>query len=132
MHKYKAVDEYLKDLSDIKRLQVNTLRKYILQADPTLVEHIKWNAPSYLKDGEDRITFNTLNKQDLVKVVFHMGATQKEDRKAEPIVKNMQFIEWVSDIRGYATFNDLQQIQSHKDIIQENVRKWLAVTVDQS
>jgi len=131
MHKYKTVDEFLNDLNDSKRLQVNTLRKYILQADPTLVEHIKWNAPSYVKDGEDRITFNTLNKQGLVKLVFHMGATRKEDRKAEQIVKDTQFIEWVSDIRGYATFNDLQQIQSQKNAIQGNVRKWLATNVDQ-
>jgi hypothetical protein len=46
-----------------------------------LTEHIKWNAPSYVLDGEDRITLNLLNKQGLAKLVLHMVATRPENRR---------------------------------------------------
>jgi len=127
MNTYKTLDEFLDSLSHEKKEQVVELRDYIRTADPSLEEHIKWNAPSYVKDGEDRITFNLVNKEGLVKLVFHMGATRKEDRKAEPILKDAPLIEWVSDIRGYATFESLRQIKSQKVAILEIVNQWLTV-----
>ena len=127
MNKYATINEFLDDLDVAKKEQVQEVRKYIQTADPTLEEHIKWNAPSYAKNGEDRITFNLLNKQNLVKLVFHMGASRKENRKAEPILKDAQLIEWVSDIRGFVTFSGLEQIKSQENLIKELVRRWLAI-----
>lgn len=127
MYKYKTVDEFLDGLDLEKREQVQELRKYIQSADSSLDEHIKWNAPSYVKDSEDRITFNLVNKEGLVKLVFHMGASRKENRKAEPILKDAKLIEWISDIRGQATFTGLGQIKSQEKIIKELVRQWLAI-----
>lgn len=127
MQKFQTLDEFLNSLDDNKKQQVHTLREYILSADPTLSEHIKWNAPSYIHDGEDRITFNVMNKEGLVKLVFHMGALRKEDRTAEPILKDAPLIEWASDIRGYATFNDLSEITKNEESIRETVRRWLAI-----
>lgn len=127
MNKYKTIDEFLEDLDADKKEQVQELRKYIQAADPSLEEHIKWNAPSYVKDGEDRITFNLYNKENLVKLVFHMGASRKENRKAEPILKDAQLIEWISDIRGYVTFSDLEQIKSQEKLIKELVLRWIDI-----
>lgn len=127
MNKYQTLTDFLDDLSPTKREQVVELRRYIQAADPSLEEHIKWNAPSYVKDGEDRITFNLLNKEDVVKVVFHMGASRKEDRKAKPILKDAELLEWVSDIRGYMTFKDLKQIVDHEREIKDLVQRWLAI-----
>jgi len=127
MEKYTTVDEFLGDLDVDRQSQVKELREYILGSEPLLTEHIKWNAPSYIKDGEDRITFNTMNKEQAVKLVFHMGATRKEDKKGEPILKNTNMIEWVSDIRGYVTFKDLKGITSNEEEIKRIVRDWLAL-----
>lgn len=127
MNKYKTLTEFFNDLSPTKKEQVLELQSYIQAADSTLEEHIKWNAPSYVKDGEDRITFNLMNKEGAVKLVFHMGASRKEDRKAAPVLKDAKLIEWVSDIRGYVTFTDLQQIKSQEGAIKELVQKWLAI-----
>ena len=63
MQKYKTFEEFLDDLSEEKRAQVDLLRDLILKTEPKLDEHIKWNAPSHVLDGEDRITFNFMNKQ---------------------------------------------------------------------
>lgn len=94
---------------------------------PTLQEHIKWNAPSYVINGEDRITFNLMNKEGLVKLVFHMGATRKEDKKAEPVMNDKSgLIEGNSNIRGMLIFQDLQDIQAKREEISKIVKQWLA------
>jgi uncharacterized protein YdhG (YjbR/CyaY superfamily) len=59
-----------------KQHQIDMLRSIILSVEPKLQEHIKWNAPSYVLNGEDRITFNLMNKESLVKLILHMGATR--------------------------------------------------------
>lgn len=128
MKKYKTVDEFLNDLDDAKRSQVIKLRDYIKNTAPSLDEHIKWNAPSYALDGEDRITFNVANKQNLVKLVLHMGATRKEDKKAKPVLRDDSgLVEWVSDIRGYITFNDLQMVIDSEHDVKNLITKWLTI-----
>ena len=128
MHKYKTVEEFINDLDDDKRSQVDILRDLILSTEPQLEEHIKWNAPSYVLDGEDRITFNLMNKQGVVKLVLHMGATRKEDKKGAPIMQDESgLIEWSSDIRGMITFNSLTDISSNTTSLEKIIKGWLAV-----
>ena len=130
MDKYKTIDEYLDGLDTARKAQVQKLRQLILDESPPLTEHIKWNAPSYVLDGEDRITFNTMNKEQVVKLVFHMGATRKEDKKAQPILKDAPLIEWASDIRGYMTFKSLDEITSNEKEVRRLVAEWLALATD--
>lgn len=128
MQKYKTVEEFLNGLSEDKRLQVDALRGLILTTEPQLKEHIKWNAPSYVLDGEDRITFNVINKQEVVKLVLHMGATRKEDRKGEPIMQDDSgLIEWSSDIRGMITFKSIDDVNSNMKALKKVVKNWLSI-----
>ena len=129
MNKYRTVDEFLEDLDDNIKAQVLEIRTYIKEAEPTLSEHIKWNAASYVFAGEDRITFNLINKQGLVKLVFHMGATRKEDKKGKPVLADkFSIIEWASDIRGYITFKDLEDVRRKQESVKELVSDWLALS----
>ena len=128
MQKYKTVEEFLEDLSEDKRLQVDTLRDIILGTESQLEEHIKWNAPSYVLDGEDRITFNLMNKQGVVKLVFHMGATRKEDKKGIPIMQDDSgLIEWSSDIRGMVTVTSIEDITSNTISLKKIIKDWLSI-----
>lgn len=128
MQKYQSVDEFLNDLSDNKRLQVSALRDLILSTEPKLKEHIKWNAPSYVLDGEDRITFNLMNKQGVVKLVLHMGATRKEDKKGAPIMKDESgLIEWSSDIRGMITVTSIEYITTNMNSLKKLIKDWLSI-----
>ena len=127
MNKFKTVDEFLNGLDEDRRSQVLKLREYILDVEPSLTEHIKWNAPSYVKEYEDRITFNTMNREGVVKLVFHMGATKKEDKNGQPVLDDARLIEWVSDIRGYMTFTTLDEIIANKNEIKRTVQEWLAL-----
>lgn len=128
MQKYQSVHEFLNDLSDNKRLQVDVLRDLILSTEPELKEHIKWNAPSYVVDGEDRITFNLMNKQGAVKLVLHMGATRKEDKKGAPIMKDESgLIEWSSDIRGMITVTSIEDITANISSLKNIIKDWLSI-----
>jgi hypothetical protein len=128
MQKYKTVEDFLSSLDSEKRAQVDALRDLILSTEPKLEEHIKWNAPSYVLDGEDRITFNLVNKQGVVKLVFHMGATRKEDKKGAPIMHDESgLIEWNSDIRGMVTFNTMEDVSSNLAPLKKIVTDWLSI-----
>src|SRR5687768_5420704 len=113
MQKYTDIPEFLADLDPAKKEQVELLRSTIIKAHPGLTEHIKWNAPSYVLDGEDRITFNLVNKENVVNLVLHMGATRKEDKKGTPVMPDDKgLVAWQSDIRGILTFTDLDDIKA--------------------
>lgn len=128
MQKYKTLEDFLNDLDSAKRSQVEALREIILTTEPKLEEHIKWNAPSYILDGEDRVTFNLMNKQGLVKLIFHMGATRKEDKKGTPIMQDESgLIEWSSDIRGMITFTSMEDISSNLASLRKIIKDWLLI-----
>lgn len=128
MQKYTTVEDFLSDLDGDKSLQVKTLRDSILAVEPKLEERIKWNAPSYVLDGEDRITFNLMNKQGVVKLVLHMGATRKEDKKGAPVMQeDSGLIEWSSDIRGMITFTSIEDVNSNMISLKRIIKDWLSI-----
>jgi hypothetical protein len=129
MQKYKTLEEFMDGIGADQRPQIDALRNLILKTDPRLTEHIKWNAPSYVLDGEDRITFNVANKQGTVKLILHMGATRKEDKKGEPIMQDESgLIEWSSDIRGMLTFTSVEDIRAKLVPLEKIVKNWLAIS----
>ena len=128
MQKYKTIEEFLDGLNENKRSQVDELRNIILSTEPQLKEHIKWNAPSYVLDNEDRITFNLINKQDIVKFVFHMGATRKEDKKGAPIMQDDSgLMDWSSDSRGMISFASSQDIHANVTSLKKIIKDWLSI-----
>lgn len=120
--------DLVRALDDDTREQVQLLRDIIGSLDADLTEHVKWNAPSYMLDGEDRITMNLRNKQGLVKLVLHMGATRPEDRKGAPVLlADEGIVEWASDIRGFVTFTDLADIRAKEPAVRRVLAGWLAI-----
>ena len=127
MKKYKTVDEFLKDLPADRKEQVTMLRSIIMATNTNLTEHIKWNSPSYVLDGEDRITFN-MHYPDKTMVLLHMGARRKENKGTEPIMKDATgLITWNSDIRGTLTFSSIEDIQNKQDKVDGLLKTWLSI-----
>lgn len=127
MKKYSTVADYLADLEEDKLRQVELLRSTIFRIEPTFEERIKWNAPSYALNDDDRITFG-MNKAGITTLVLHMGATRKEDKKAQPILTDDHgLVEWKSDIRGLMTFESSQEITEHQSDIADVLKRWLAL-----
>jgi len=125
MNKYLTVEEFITDLSDERQQQVQALRALIKTTHPELTEHIKWNAPSYVLDSEDRITFN-MHYPDRTMILIHMGATRKENKKADPIMKDETgLVEWNSDIRGTVSFSSLDEIANSQADLTKILNAWL-------
>ncbi len=130
MQKYTDIPQFLADLDPVKKVQVELLRSIITKAHSGLTEHIKWNAPSYVLDGEDRITFNLVNKENVVNLILHMGVTRKEDKKGAPVMTDDKgLVAWQSDIRGILTFTDLDDIKAKQSDITYVISDWLAIAV---
>lgn len=130
MNKYKTVEEFLSDQSSERLAEINTLRKLILDSEPKLLENIKWNAPNYTYENEDRITFNVMNKQGKLKVLIHMGATKKEDNKGKPILADDHgLVNWNSDIRGTISFDGIEDIHSKAEPFKKVIAGWLTLEV---
>ena len=129
MKKYADIPDFLNDLTPDKKAQVELLRTIIKTAEPSLTEHIKWNAPSYTFDDVDRITFNLLNKEGLVKLVLHVGGTRPENKKGAPaLADDSGLISWQSDIRGVLTFTDLADIKAKQKVVTDILSHWLAIS----
>ena len=51
------VDLFIEKTDHPQKQEITALRNIILNSDPEITEHIKWNAPSFCVNGEDRFTF---------------------------------------------------------------------------
>lgn len=130
MNKYKTLKEFYDDQSEDRLKQIILVREVIMAAESSLQETLKWNAPNYTYKGEDRITFNVMNKQNKVKIVIHMGATKKENKSLKPVLIDASgLIEWNSNIRGTINFDDLNDIQSKQELLKKVITDWLALDV---
>lgn len=123
-----SVTDLVSALDDATRGQVQLLRDIIGSLGAALTEHVKWNAPSYVLDGEDRITMNLRNKEGVVKLVLHMGATRPEGKKGAPVLLEEEgLVEWASDIRGLIAFADADDIRAKEPALRRVLIRWLAI-----
>ncbi|NQX36934.1 DUF1801 domain-containing protein [Herbiconiux sp. VKM Ac-2851] len=106
----KTIEEFIAALDPGQREQVVELRRVILALPVELDEHIKWNSPSYVHDGIDRITMNVRNKAGAVQLVLHFDTARAEVRNAPPVMVDETglfdetgLVRWLSDIRGVIT-----------------------------
>lgn len=79
--KNESVEQFLEKLNHPMRAEIDILRKMIFESVENLSEHIKWNAPSFCFNGDDRITFNFPPKKDTILIVFHCGSKQNQNLK---------------------------------------------------
>jgi hypothetical protein len=123
-----SVADLVSALDDATREQVQLLRDIIGSLDAELTEHVKWNAPSYVLDGEDRITMNLRNKEGVVKLVLHMGATRPEDKKGAPVLAADEgLVDWASDIRGLIAVADVDDIRAKEPALRRVLTGWLGI-----
>ena len=126
----RTVEGILDTLDAARREQVEALRAILREVEPALVEGVKWNAPSYTLHGEDRITFNLANREQLVRLVLHMGVGRPERKGAPPVLDDPAgLVAWSSDIRGLVAFADLADIRARRADVEDVVRRWLAIPV---
>jgi len=121
-----VVDSYLDTLEHGLKAEILALRQLILQAVPGLHERIKWNAPSFGKGEDDRITMR-LHPGDRLQLILHRGAKAGADdffRFEDPD----KLISWAAPDRGVVTLKDGDDLRAKADRLTEVLRRWVACT----
>ncbi|WP_338452689.1 DUF1801 domain-containing protein [Niallia oryzisoli] len=121
------VAEFISNLEHPLKEEIAMVRKIILSTDKKITEHIKWNAPSFCYEGEDRITFN-LHGKGFFRLVFHCGAKVKDRNTNEQlIIDTSGLLEWKAVDRAMMKFTDKKDINAKEEKLKEIITKWLEV-----
>lgn len=120
------VEEFISALNHPLNDVIQSLRSIIFEAEPSLTEHIKWNAPSFSFKEEDCITFNFPPKRDGVLLVFHRGTAKKELPKNKLIADDTGLLIWKTNDRAIARFSNLKEVENQKANLKRIIGMWLA------
>ena len=121
-----VVETYLESLEHAHKRAIERLRRLILDAVPDLSERIKWNAPSFGRGEDDRITMR-LHPGDRLQLILHRGAKAGADdlfRFEDPD----KLIAWAAPDRGVITFKDEADLEAKSAALPEVLRRWVACT----
>ena len=126
----KEVTDFIKEVEHPLKKEMEILREVILSADKEITEHIKWNAPSFCHNGDDRITMSgvyNLAKDNCITLVFHRGA-KKKDTKGFEFKDDAGLFEWKAPDRALIKFSSKEEIESKKATLKKIVRNWIKAT----
>jgi hypothetical protein len=127
MSKFTSVDAYRESLPPETLAIVDRLRSAAAASANHVVEHIKWNAPSFCKDGVDRITLGNSPK-GVVRVVLHRGAKARANDgfafEAPP-----ELVRWPDRDRGVMEFDHAETLDRWDSNIKDVFRRWMELAV---
>ncbi|MFD2170882.1 DUF1801 domain-containing protein [Tumebacillus lipolyticus] len=122
------VVQFLENLEHPLKQEIEEVRKIILGTNGHITEHIKWNAPSFCYQQEDRVTMN-LQGKGFFRLVFHCGAKKKEPASEGRLLDDTTgLLDWVADDRAVVKITDMSDVESKKDRLVEVVTRWLEAT----
>lgn len=101
------------------------LREKILESDERITESIKWNAPNFRFDGEDRLTFR-LKPGNRFQLIFHRGAKTRADDVPFSFDDETGLIEWATPDRGTLTIQDSADAEARESEIVALINRWMA------
>jgi len=120
------INQFIKETKHPLKAEIEVVRAIILDADDQITEHIKWNAPSFCYEGEDRVTFN-LHANDRILLVFHRGAKVK-DSQGFVFDDPTGLLEWASKDRAMITLYDMKDVEAKKTALIDLVSRWMQAT----
>ena len=118
-----CVEDYLAALDPPVRADVDALRAVVLSAHPGLTEEIKWNAPSFAHDGQDRVTLGLDNKGGY-RVVLHRGA-KLLDSAGFYFDDGAKLAEWPAPDRGVIALRDRAAIDARAAALTSLIGRWI-------
>lgn len=120
------VEQYLSKLEHPLKAEIEEVRRIVLAADDRLTEHVKWNAPSFCVDGEDRITMNLRGRESFL-LVFHRGAKAKQD--GFEFQDDTGLMEWAAADRATVKLGDMNDVQEKRERLAQAVADWIKATI---
>lgn len=124
------VQNFMEQLTHARESELEALRAIVRSAHPGLTEHIKWNAPSFCFQGNDRLTFN-LSAKSAVRLVFHRGAKKRTTAQTGRLIEDPAgLLQWASDDRAIATFTSLDEVITQEPALRDLVTRWVTASTD--
>lgn len=124
---HQQVLEFMNKLEHPLKEEIQEVRNIILNVNYPITEHIKWNAPSYRMEKEDRITFN-LQGKGFFRLVFHCGAKAKDSIDVRHLFGNtVEILEWVTDDRAIVKFTSMEDVRTKEKELVKAMAKWLEI-----
>ncbi len=121
-----SVEDYRATLEPSVRADVDALRAIVRGAHPGLTEDIKWNAPSFAHEGQDRVTLG-LNPRGGYRIVLHRGA-KPQDADGFHFADVDKLAQWPAPDRGVVTLKDQAQIDAMGEAISRLIARWIEAT----
>ncbi len=121
-----SVTAFLTSLEHSRKAEINRVRNIILGTHPDIVEKIKWNAPSFGLEADDRITFR-LQPGDKVDLIFHRGAKPKA-LDGFAFADETGLLKFIAPDRAVLIFTDAVDIETKIEKLRWLVRSWIAAT----
>ena len=121
------VDDYIAKLDHPDREAIDGLRLGILDLDERITESVKWNAPNFLFDGEDRVTFR-LKPGTRYQLILHRGATKRDDVDVFEFDDPTGRIEWATPDRGTLTLAGTNSEGADRAQATDLVDRWMRAT----
>lgn len=116
MNKTKKVTDFITELNNPLKAEIDAVRDIILNASTKISEDIKWAAPSFAYK-ENMATFNPRAKK-FVNLTFHKGALIKD---------NTGLLEGDKKEARVARFIDMADVLNKKEALESVVQKWVAL-----
>jgi hypothetical protein len=121
------VATFMLELTHDRKPEVEQLRTAILALPLGLTEHIKWNAPSFCIDGDDRITFR-LQPGDRVELIFHRGPKKRSDTATFTFKDPSGLMKLLAPDRGVVVLANATATAHHTPEILHLVEAWITAT----
>jgi hypothetical protein len=122
-----GVDALVAALDHPLKAVIEDLRPALLAADPRITEQVKWNAPSFCYDGDDRVTFNIRPGGPLL-LIFHRGARVK-DAAGFAFADETGLMDWKAPDRAVVTIASLAAWSANGPTIIALIQRWMEATV---
>lgn len=121
-----SVEAYRQALAGDQRAVIDRLRALVAASADGVSEHIKWNAPSFGVDGDDRITLG-LSPKGTARVVLHRGV-QAKDTAGFVFDDPAGLIQWQAPDRGVMHFTALGDLEKHEHAVGDIFARWMEAT----
>lgn len=120
-----SVDEFLLLSAHPLTEGAALFRSALMACDPTLSEQIKWNAPSFGRDFDDRVTMGF--RPEELQIVFHRGVKPK-DPTGFTFDDPSGLLKWMTKDRAVVRLRSMEEIQSKLPILVETAIRWIKET----
>ena len=118
------VSLFLDNLNHPRRSELDVLRTIILSSTENIFEDIKWNAPKYKFNNEDRITMRIIPTKHF-QLIFHCGAKVITQPKEKLIEDPLNLLIWKDNSRAIANFKNQEDIIKNKKALSQLIVNWL-------